>query len=154
MSYDPSHRMPPRQERWPQATPAEGWPSYRDGEAEQADRRSIALSRTPAATAVTGARPPPAFRPPGHRGHQAAVATAAFLRPDGYGATDGYRPMARPAATARAPRTATATRGRHGYARRTATAGGNGYGGAADGYRRHGYPDHGYAGATDGFAGA
>jgi hypothetical protein len=32
MSYDPSHRMPPRQERWPAATPAEGWPSYRDGE--------------------------------------------------------------------------------------------------------------------------
>jgi hypothetical protein len=24
--------MPPRQERWPAATPAEGWPSYRDGE--------------------------------------------------------------------------------------------------------------------------
>jgi hypothetical protein len=32
MSYDPSHRMPPSQERWPTATPAEGWPSYRDGE--------------------------------------------------------------------------------------------------------------------------
>jgi len=32
MSYDPSHRMPPRQERWPAATPAEGWPSYRDDE--------------------------------------------------------------------------------------------------------------------------
>ena len=28
MSYDPSHRMPPRQERWPAATPPEGWPSY------------------------------------------------------------------------------------------------------------------------------
>ena len=34
MSYDPSHPMPPRQERWPTATPAEGWPSYRDGEQE------------------------------------------------------------------------------------------------------------------------
>jgi hypothetical protein len=32
MSYDPSHRMPPSQERWPAATPAEGWPSYQDGE--------------------------------------------------------------------------------------------------------------------------
>jgi hypothetical protein len=31
MSYDPSHRMPPRQERWPTATPAEGWPSYQTG---------------------------------------------------------------------------------------------------------------------------
>jgi hypothetical protein len=35
MSYDPSHRMPPRQERWPAATPAEGWPSYQTG-AQQA----------------------------------------------------------------------------------------------------------------------
>ena len=35
MSYDPSHRMPPRQERWPAATPAEGWPSYQT-DAEQA----------------------------------------------------------------------------------------------------------------------
>jgi hypothetical protein len=33
MSYDPSHRRPPRQERWPSATPAEGWPSYRGDEA-------------------------------------------------------------------------------------------------------------------------
>jgi hypothetical protein len=35
MSYDPSDRMPPRQERWPAATPAEGWPSYQTG-AQQA----------------------------------------------------------------------------------------------------------------------
>ena len=35
MSYDPSHRMPPSQERWPAATPAEGWPSYQTG-AQQA----------------------------------------------------------------------------------------------------------------------
>jgi hypothetical protein len=35
MSYDPSYRMPPRQERWPAATPAEGWPSYQTG-AQQA----------------------------------------------------------------------------------------------------------------------
>jgi hypothetical protein len=35
MSYDPSHRMPPRQERWPAATPAEGWPAYQTG-AQQA----------------------------------------------------------------------------------------------------------------------
>jgi hypothetical protein len=34
MSYDPLHRMPPRQERWPTATPAEGWASYRDDEQE------------------------------------------------------------------------------------------------------------------------
>jgi hypothetical protein len=28
MSYEPSHRKPPRQERWPSATPGEGWPAY------------------------------------------------------------------------------------------------------------------------------
>jgi hypothetical protein len=28
MSYEPSHRKPPPQERWPNATPGEGWPAY------------------------------------------------------------------------------------------------------------------------------
>jgi hypothetical protein len=28
MSYDPSHYTPPRQDRWPNATPQEGWPAY------------------------------------------------------------------------------------------------------------------------------
>jgi hypothetical protein len=28
MSYDPSHHTPPRQDRWPNATPQEGWPAY------------------------------------------------------------------------------------------------------------------------------
>src|ERR1700729_4531585 len=28
MSYEPSHSRPPRQERWPNATPGEGWPAY------------------------------------------------------------------------------------------------------------------------------
>jgi hypothetical protein len=32
MSYEPSHRRPPRQERWPSATPAEGWPGYQQGD--------------------------------------------------------------------------------------------------------------------------
>jgi hypothetical protein len=32
MSYEPSHRKPPRQERWPSATPGEGWPAYQQGE--------------------------------------------------------------------------------------------------------------------------
>ena len=69
MSYDPSHRMPPRQERWPPATPAEGWPSYRDG--EQEDRRY----RTQGATAGYRQQAAP----------QAAVATAAFP-----GVANGY----------------------------------------------------------------
>ena len=45
MSYDPSHRMPPSQERWPAATPAEGWPSYQTG-AQQA----MATAAYPAVT--------------------------------------------------------------------------------------------------------
>ena len=78
MTYDPSHRMPPRQQRWPAATPAEGWPSHRDG--EQEDPRNGA----PGATA-------------GYR--QQAVATAAYpgvangydWSRDGYGGTaSGY----------------------------------------------------------------
>ena len=32
MSYEPSHRKPPRQERWPNATPGEGWPAYDQGD--------------------------------------------------------------------------------------------------------------------------
>jgi hypothetical protein len=28
MSYDPSYRRPPRQDRWPNATPQEPWPAY------------------------------------------------------------------------------------------------------------------------------
>ncbi len=44
MSYDPSHRKPPRQERWPNATPREGWPAYRQGEADQAWRPVGALA--------------------------------------------------------------------------------------------------------------
>ena len=61
MSYDPSHRMPPRQERWPAATPPEGWPSYRDGDAyqdaEQADSR-YAADRQGAYSAAVGYQQP------------------------------------------------------------------------------------------------
>jgi hypothetical protein len=78
MSYDSSHRTPPRQERWPQATPAESWPSYPDGAEEQASRQ--------------GAR---AERPAGsHRrqpGPRSAVITAAFpVGEDAYGTTNAY----------------------------------------------------------------
>jgi hypothetical protein len=31
MSYEPSHRKPPPQERWPNATPNDGWPAYDSG---------------------------------------------------------------------------------------------------------------------------
>ena len=32
MSYDPSYRRPPRQDRWPNATPQEPWPAYTGAE--------------------------------------------------------------------------------------------------------------------------
>ncbi len=74
MSYDSSHRMPPRQERWPAATPPEGWPSYRDGEQEDFGY---------AAQGATA----------GHRyqnGAQQAVATAAYPTvANGYGGYAG-----------------------------------------------------------------
>ncbi len=40
MSYDPSHYTPPRQDRWPNATPQEGWPAYsgRDDDRQAAGR--------------------------------------------------------------------------------------------------------------------
>ena len=36
MDYEPSHRRPPRQERWPNATPQNAWPAYRQDDAGQA----------------------------------------------------------------------------------------------------------------------
>ena len=38
MSYDPSHRRPPRQERWPNATPQDGWPAYVGGDGHRDDQ--------------------------------------------------------------------------------------------------------------------
>jgi len=76
MSYDPSHRMPPRQERSPYATPAEGWPPYRDG--DHADGRYGTPRQVPA---TAGYR----------RQAQAAVATAAFPAvTNGYGTANGH----------------------------------------------------------------
>jgi hypothetical protein len=147
MSYDPSYRMPPRQERWPNATPAEGWPSYRDG--DEADRRSGADRRD--------AHPPAA----GHRqaGRHAAVATATFppagngygSAPDTYGhgqAANGYGEAG------------------NGYGQAANGYGeaGNGYSEAAIGYgggygatgtaayRTGAYPGGGYGGTVDGYA--
>jgi hypothetical protein len=156
MSYDPSQRTPPRQERWPQATPAEGWPPYRDGEEERAGR--------PGARAQQAA---------GSHRRQAAprsgVATAVFpAAGDTYGTSDsydtnGYRTGGYP----------------DGY-----TGGADGFDGAPDGYTRadlgrgqaasahpadsygwarlgyaeptdgYGPAEHGYDGAGNGYAGA
>ena len=104
MSYDPSHRKPPRQERWPQATPPTGWPSYRDDDAyrdgEHADAR-YAADRSGAYQAAAGYRRQAGYQgasaEPGDRGYQSAVATDTFPpgmngygSPAGFGPTDGY----------------------------------------------------------------
>jgi hypothetical protein len=132
MSYDSSHRMPPRQERWPAATPAEGWPSYRDGEQEDFGY---------AAQGATA----------GHRyqnGAQQAVATAAYPTvTNGYGGYAGA---------------ADDFDGRDGYGRDGYGQGGYGYQQGSTGYAepQDGYaePQDGYdwagaayAGETDGY---
>jgi hypothetical protein len=88
MTYDPSHRMPPSQERWPAATPAEGWPSYRDGEQEDfgyAGQAATAGNRYRAQGAVATAAYPAVTN--GYGGY--AGAADDFDGRDGYG-RDGY----------------------------------------------------------------
>jgi hypothetical protein len=139
MSYDPSHRKPPRQERWPQATPPTGWPSYRDDDAyrdgEAVDNR-YAADRQGAYQATAGYRRQTDYQGasggPADHGYQSAVATDTFPPAmNGYGSAAGFGP-------------------------------GDGYGGAADdfaeaanGYSdtRNGYSDtkSGYAGTTSGY---
>ena len=99
MSYHPSHRMPPPQERWPRATPPAGWPSYRDDEdhrdGERADSR-YAADRQDAYAATAGYRHQagsPAASGPGDRAYQSALATDTFPPArNGYGSAVGYGP--------------------------------------------------------------
>jgi hypothetical protein len=130
MSYDPSHRMPPRQERWPTATPAEGWASYRDGEQDDlrygaqraaANYRQQAVA-TAAYPAVTNGYD---WSGNGYTGTADGYAGAAddFDRID-----DGYGQAS------------------HGYSRASV-----GYAGTNDGYTQ---VNDGYAGTADGYAGA
>jgi hypothetical protein len=74
MSYDPSHRMPPRQERWPAATPAEGWPSYQTG-----TQQAMATAAYPAVRNGYG----------GYAGAADDFDGRELYRQDGYG-QDGY----------------------------------------------------------------
>ena len=84
MSYDPSHRMPPRQERWPAATPAEGWPSYQTG-AQQA----MATAAYPAVTNGYGGYAGTADYFDGRDDYRPDDYRPDDYRPDGYG-RDGY----------------------------------------------------------------
>jgi hypothetical protein len=139
MSYDPSYRMPPRQERWPNATPAEGWPSYRDG--DDADRHGA--GRRDARTEAGGRRQ-------AGGGAHAAVATAPFP-PAGNGYT-GYRSGGYPSGgyTAQADDSIDAFgRTEAGYGRTEA-----GYGQATTAYApEFDWARPGYAGTPDDFAG-
>ena len=86
MSYDPSHRMPPSQERWPAATPAEGWPSYRDGEQQDsgyAAQGATAGYQYQAQGAVATAAFPSAGYADGGNGYAPAA--------DDFDGRDGYR---------------------------------------------------------------
>jgi hypothetical protein len=94
MSYDPSHPMPPRQERWPQATPPEGWPSYRDGGAYRDGRHAggrHGADRQGAHPATAGYRRQAVSGSSDARGYRSAVGTDDFAPAgNGYGATGGY----------------------------------------------------------------
>jgi hypothetical protein len=159
MSYDPSHRRPPRQERWPSATPAEGWPSYRDGDpyrdreqatsryetdrqgVYQADYQRLAVGSGDrgyqAGGYQTGGYPADGYSD----NHTSGYATDDFGRAaNGYGDANGYG----------YDRAADGYAGGSGYA--DGYAGGNGH---ADGYAgaAHGYPEvaDGFDGAADGY---
>jgi hypothetical protein len=124
--------MPPRQERWPTATPAGGWPSYRDGEQEDPGygatagygQQAVAAAAYPAATNGY------AWNGNGYAGIADGYAGAgggyAGAADDFDGARDGYG------------------RAGHGY------AGSNvGYANADNGYAN---ADNGYANADNGYA--
>jgi hypothetical protein len=159
MSYDPSHHMPPRQERWPAATPPEGWPSYRDGDtyrdAEQADSR-YAADRQGAYPAAAGYRQQGASGGSGGRGYQSSVATDAFPpATNGYDSAAGY---GAPGGYGDAPDGFDWTEngyGGNGYGD-AGNVNGNDYGSAGNGnsYGTGGYPNGGYAGSINGYAGA
>jgi hypothetical protein len=139
MSYEPSHRRPPRQERWPNATPGEGWPAYQQGDGERswASEDALAGSRNGYATASGGY---------GDAG-------------GGYGAaSNGYASASNGHGDAWGGRTATAE---YGYGRAPARYDepASGYGADGNGYATttaypaagDGYAD-GFDGVTDGYA--
>jgi len=161
MSYDPSHRKPPRQARWPQATPPEGWPSYRDGGAyrdgNQADGqdgtdRQGAYHATASYQRQAGYQRASGGSP--DRGYQSAVATDAFAPArNGYGSSgNGYGGARNGYGGARNGY----GRARNGYGRARNGYGRarNGYGMATDEYAgdANGYDWNGHGSTTDGFA--
>jgi hypothetical protein len=115
MSYDPSHRKLPRQERWPNATPGEGWPAYQQGDGERSRAPADALGGggNGYGTASNGYGPPWGGRATTADDTWHGRAPARYNEP-----ASGYRP------------------GANGY-------GPDGYG--ADGYSPDGYSPDGYS---------
>jgi hypothetical protein len=151
MSYEPSHRKPPPQERWPNATPGEGWPAYQQAGDDRAWESAAAYagSRNGYGTANNGYGAANNGYGATNNGYGAAD--------NGYGSTWGRATVgnghgdawggARYSDPGQGYRT-----GGTGYA-------GDGYsreGYVGDGYSREGYAREGYAdgfdGAADGYA--
>jgi hypothetical protein len=135
MSYEPSHRKPPRQERWPNATPGEGWPAYQQDEGGRA-RESAA--------AYAGSRNGYAANGHGANGHAANGHGAS-----GYGAPWGDAAPYGDAGYGYAGTTTTYPAAGVGYA--------DGFDGAADGYGQtweqpYDQAGSGWDGYADGYA--
>jgi len=128
MSYEPSHRKPPRQERWPNATPGEGWPAYQQGDGERswASADAPAGGRNGYATASNGY---------GAAGNGYGGAWGGRIATAEYGYGDGRAPA------------------RHDEPASDYWADGNGYGATTTAYPAagDGYAD-GFDGAADGYA--
>jgi len=104
MSYDPSHYQPPAQGRWPQATPPEAWPSYRDDDVYRDGERldgQYGADRQGAYQATAGYQRQIGYQrasgESGDHGYPSAVATDTFpparngyATASGYSAADGH----------------------------------------------------------------
>ncbi len=130
MSYEPSHRKPPRQERWPNATPGEGWPAYQQGDGGRTRESAAAFAGS--ANGYGGASNGHGDASNGHGDAWGGRGTTS----NGYGDAWGGRGDARYSDAG------------YGYAGQGYQAAGDGYGG--DGYGGDGYGGPGYAG--DGYA--
>jgi hypothetical protein len=126
MSYEPSHRKPPPQERWPNATPGEGWPAYQQGGDDRVWESAAAYA--------------------GSRNGYSAANNGYGTTENGYGSTWGR---------AAAGNGHGDTWGGAGYRDPGQGYWTGGTGHAADGYARDGYAGDGYAGGgyADGFDG-
>jgi len=145
--------MPPRQERWPTATPAGGWPSYRDGEQEDPGYGATAGYRQQAGwpAAMATAVSPATANGYDWSGHgYAGTANGYPGTANGYpGTANGYPGTANGylgTANGYAGTADDFDRGHDGYGRT-----GHGYSGGDVGYAE---TDDGYTGADDGYTGA